>query len=146
MLIKLLRNVLGGVARPKNRTTSAITAALTRCFDEGDLERAQLLCDSILKEDREDPTALYVAGVISHRHGDAATALDLLARAVRVSSDPRAALSLARVLQDLGRDEEALNYHLRALNTDPQIFDAHLAAGIIFFQKTGICEGGASFS
>ncbi len=135
MLIKLLRDIFKSPARPTSRIASADAAEIDRCIADGDLERAQLLCDAALKDHSADPSALHFAGVVAYRRGNSANAVSLLTRAVQGATDPGPAVSLARILQGLGRDAEALDYYLQALDADPQLFEAHLAAGGISFRK-----------
>ena len=145
MLTRLFREILGRIFRSNVRSASTDEAELTRCFSDGNLGQAQSLCDSILQIDSKNPTALLIAGIISHRRGDAASAVNLLTRATQVSTDPQIELNLARVLRDLGRDDDALRHYLRALGADPGLFEAHLAAGIIFFRKSDFARAESHF-
>lgn len=73
------------------------------------------------------------------------TAVAELTRATQVSTDPQFALNLARALQDLGRDDEALSHYLRVLDADSGVFEAHLAVGIIFFRKSDFARAESHF-
>ncbi|HUB96266.1 MAG TPA: tetratricopeptide repeat protein [Stellaceae bacterium] len=96
----------------------------------GRLDDAAALCRLVLGTVPDHPDALHLLGIIAHRRGDAAGALDPIARAA--ARDPtRADLqhSLAIVLMSLRRFPEAEAALTRALSLDPKRRDAQFHLG-----------------
>jgi predicted O-linked N-acetylglucosamine transferase (SPINDLY family) len=96
----------------------------------GRLDEAAALCRLVLGTVPDHPDALHLLGVIAHRRGEAAAALDLVARAA--ARDPtRADLqhSLGIVLMSLKRFAEAEAALKDAASLDPLRRDVHFQIG-----------------
>jgi predicted O-linked N-acetylglucosamine transferase (SPINDLY family) len=98
---------------------------------QGQIEPASALYESILKVRPGHPEALRYSGVIAHRSKNLSLALERLEKAVQVSpNDEGAHLHLGMVLRDLGRQRDAIASYDRALELAPDLAEAHFCRGV----------------
>jgi tetratricopeptide (TPR) repeat protein len=101
--------------------TQQLLAQATALHGAGDLIRAEALYRHILALAPDHPDALHLLGRLALQAGNAPSAQDLIARAVRVR--PRIAeyqASLAEVQRALGRQAEAVETLRRAVRLKPE--------------------------
>ncbi len=102
----------------------------------GDLERAERLCDEVLREAPEHAQALHLKGVLALGRGQAAEAVSLIARSVAAApGDLRAHVDLGVALNLAGQREGALAVYDRVLALVPddagaQFNRANILAGL----------------
>ncbi len=86
----------------------------------GELAQADALYAAVLRLDPVNFDALHLSGVVARQARDAQAALDLIGRAIAVDSGKAIAhCNLGAVLQDLGRETDALASYERALALQP---------------------------
>ncbi|TFW30366.1 tetratricopeptide repeat protein [Duganella callida] len=87
---------------------------------QGRLEPAQALYRQVLDLNPRQFDALHLLGVIARQQGDAAGAIDLIARAIAIDGAQASAhCNLGVALMDTGRADDALASHERALALHP---------------------------
>ena len=95
-------------------------------FDAGRLDQAALLCDLALSRESRNFRALYLAGVVAYRLGDAQKGVDLLDRAIAVvPNHPKSRNHLGLALLELGQSDAALTSFDSAIALDPDLIEAH---------------------
>ena len=107
------KNIGGASANPY--LAQAISA-----FQAGELAEARRLCALTVENDRKNAVALHLFGVIEALQNDAANALHLFDRALKIN--PRNADIFAdkgKVLSELGQHHDALVCYRRALSINP---------------------------
>lgn len=123
-----------GAAVAPPRTADAANAMLRRAeaaFAEGRAGEAAALVGAVLTIAPDNVALLQFHAVLLRAAGDPAAAHRAILTAARHGPrDPRVANTLGCVLGDLGRNEEALAAHERALALDPGFFDAALNVGL----------------
>ena len=99
----------------------------------GQLGYATSLCREILQARPDDPVALYIMGIYSHRNGNPEEAIQLLRRSLGVDPDNFDAQHyLAMTLCEQGQIENAITHLQKALEINPQDEAAHYNLGNIF--------------
>jgi predicted O-linked N-acetylglucosamine transferase (SPINDLY family) len=96
---------------------------LQRC---GDNEQAAYIYQQILQGDPRHPDALHLSGMLAARQGDYERAIELIRLAI--GSYPTSSLfynNLANVFVHAGRLKEARDAYSKAIEIDPNCFDAY---------------------
>jgi protein O-GlcNAc transferase len=91
----------------------------------GDIQQAADLYQSILDKDPRHPDALHLLGMLMAQQGKDARAIELIRKAIQ--NFPQSEIffnNLGNVLFHAGRYEEALNNYLQAIEINPRCFDA----------------------
>jgi predicted O-linked N-acetylglucosamine transferase (SPINDLY family) len=115
--------------RPNPALRAQLEAAAER-LNAGDAATAERLCREILAAMPEQPWALDMLGLITHRAGDMAEAAGLFERAVAAAPDePRLMVNLGVALLALKRPEDALVQLEKACKLAPRLADAWFNAG-----------------
>src|SRR5690606_22116421 len=98
-----------------NARTAALLARARRLHRDGDLDAAMRCYRRILDEYPEHADALYLTALVLHRRGCFVEALELARRAIAAAPDNALAhAGLGQMLQDAGRDDEAVAHLARA--------------------------------
>ena len=114
-------------------------------YREGQHARALEAARRLLEADPSDVNALHVAGLASARLGDAAGALDLLARATALAPATLPLwLSRGKLLDEAGRPGEAREAFVRAARLDPASYHAHLELGLLDAKLARVREAARS--
>jgi predicted O-linked N-acetylglucosamine transferase (SPINDLY family) len=101
-------------------------SAAAAAYAEGNLSRAEGLCQSILGADPHDLTTLNLLGIIKAQTGRLGESAELFSRAVTLSPDDATLqINYANVLGGLGRNEEALAVYAKATQLDASNAQAH---------------------
>lgn len=100
------------------------------CHREGRLAEAEAAYRGILEREPSHPDALHLLGLIEHQRGNAATAAELIGRAIACRPDaPHFHNSLGTVLRASGRAEDAIAAFVRAVALRPDYGEAHYNLG-----------------
>jgi predicted O-linked N-acetylglucosamine transferase (SPINDLY family) len=86
---------------------------------------------------------LHLAGVVAHKRGNKTLAIEFLTRAAESLTDPQPSLGLGHLLQEARRIEEAIAYFKRAVEIDPELYDARLALADALHREGKIAEAEA---
>ncbi len=99
----------------------------------GNLRQAAGLYRGILQREPQHCDALYMLGVLERQTGRVDRALELVAQAVKLSSDdPFYFFNLAGALALRGHLDEAIQHYRRAAALDPTMAEAHFALATLF--------------
>lgn len=93
---------------------------------EGQLDQARTLYESVIKKHPRHFDALHMLGVLFYQSGKLDRAASLLAKAIVIDpDDARARNNYGNVLQDLKRRDQALVQYNKAIALDPNYPEAH---------------------
>lgn len=93
---------------------------------QGQLDEARVLYESVLKKQPRHFDALHMLGVLAYQSGKLERAATLLAKAIAIEpDDARARNNYGNILQDLRRRDEALVQYNKAIALDPNYPEAH---------------------
>lgn len=111
----------------------------------GRLERARGLYERLIKEDPDNADALHLLGLVAHRQGDHAGALEHIGGAIRLKGDAATYHNnLGSVLLGLGRHAEAETSYRRALKIRPGYAEAHCNLGAALHKEGRLEEAEAA--
>lgn len=91
----------------------------------GRFAQAEALYHQILAADPNQPDALHLLGVVWHQTGRSGQALELIHRSVSINPTFASLNNLGDVLRSFGRVQEAIACFNRALQLNPESFDAY---------------------
>src|SRR5437870_4241165 len=92
----------------------------------GRVAEAERVYRQVVAQDPGNPDALHLLGLIAHHAGQAAPAIELLARAIASAPlVPLYHMNLARVYRGAGRLGDALTSATRATQLGPTFVEAH---------------------
>jgi tetratricopeptide (TPR) repeat protein len=92
----------------------------------GHLRHAEYLYQSILKNNPNNPAALYSLGLIAHQNGNNDAAVDLVSRAAANNPQtPQYHNTLGLILEILGKYEEAVAAYHQAVTVKPDYAEAY---------------------
>jgi len=117
------------------RTTQQhpLLASALSALEQGDPASARNICNRILGDNADDATALQILGISSFQLGLNPDAENALKQAFSVESENGwIANSLASVLQELNKLEEAYPIARKAVELEPANADAHNNLGMIY--------------
>jgi predicted O-linked N-acetylglucosamine transferase (SPINDLY family) len=83
----------------------------------------------------DDSNVLQISATVAQRQGDGVRAIQLLTRATQAGDDPQPLLGLGQLLQDSGKEDEALQCYLRAIQINPDLFEPRMAVAFLFYRK-----------
>src|SRR5689334_16862764 len=119
---------------PQTRKPSAlIQAKLAQGLalqQQGRLIEAEYFYESVLREAPKEPNALHLLGVVACQTGRTERGVELIAKSIKI--DPGFAVAhdnLGLWLRALGRFEDALASHNKAIALKPDFAEAHLKRG-----------------
>jgi tetratricopeptide (TPR) repeat protein/2-polyprenyl-3-methyl-5-hydroxy-6-metoxy-1,4-benzoquinol methylase len=96
----------------------------------GDLTKAEVIYNQILKADPNQPAALHLLGVIAHQTGKNDIAVNLITKALAIKPDFAEAYSnLGLALQELEKLDEAVASYNKAIAIKPDYVEAHCNLG-----------------
>lgn len=126
------------IAPPRNRAAEVASRwqSTVRAFESGDLTRAQIDCDEVLRLDARHAEALHVRGLIAHLQKQPQAALVYVRRALKLA--PRTALfhnSLGIILNVLKQFPEAETAFRAAVQFDPACAQAMFNLGELLETK-----------
>jgi tetratricopeptide (TPR) repeat protein len=123
-----------------------VLAAAIEMHQAGHLGSAALLYQRVLAQERENPDALHLLGVLSHQQGDHARAVDLIGRAVALRpDDPAFHANLAEAYRALGQFERAADCCRIALGLQPDFPEAICNLGLALRGLGRHAEAGEHF-
>lgn len=118
----------------------------TSHHQRGEIARAQLLYREILAQAPDHFDALHMLGVCEYQNGRHASAVELIARAIRIDPDyPLAHVNMGNALRGLGRQVEALASYDQALRLKPEYATAFYNKGIVLHELKQPLEALASY-
>ncbi|MEO5375134.1 MAG: tetratricopeptide repeat protein [Alphaproteobacteria bacterium] len=124
-----------------------VYATAVRHFQAGQFTEAERCCRQILDVVPDHPDGLHILGLTARRRGNKALAVDCQSRALALRPEwVEAAVALAAVLLELGRNEEAVTACDTALVTQPGNADAHGNRGVALLRLGRREEALESFS
>jgi tetratricopeptide (TPR) repeat protein len=137
-------------ARPANQQQThparqAMNMAVQH-FSAGDLEKAEGICQQIVRAEPNHPVALHLLGVIAHKLDKNDIAVDLIGKAVAINPDiAEAHHNLGSVLHKLGRLDEAVASFHKSLAISPHYAMAHGSLGNTLMEQGNQGEAFNSF-
>jgi predicted TPR repeat methyltransferase len=101
--------------------TATLLQRAVPLHQQGKLDQAEALYQQVLQAEPEQFDALHLLGVLTRQRGDAATAVQLISRAIALNATNAVAhCNLGAALQDIGQPESALASYDRAIALSPQ--------------------------
>ncbi len=117
-----------------------------RHHQAGELNQAESLYRYILQRRPGDAAALHLLGVIRAQNGQAREAADLIAQAIAIDSGVADYhVNYGRVLQSLGRIDEAIAAYRVATALDAGLVDAHFQIGLMLQSQGKLDEAEAAY-
>jgi tetratricopeptide (TPR) repeat protein len=99
-------------------------------LQSGRLHEAEVICQDVLHHSAREPDALHILGVIAHRSGRYASAVELIQQAIAVQPGHAAYHnSLGNAFQLMGRHADACAAYARALELRPELAETHANLG-----------------
>jgi tetratricopeptide (TPR) repeat protein len=124
-----------GGSRTAVPQTEAVLADAVRLLGSGRLDEAAGALHKLLGREPRNPYALYLLGLVHHRHGRIADADSVLARAFEAGlNDPAAHYHYAEILLLQRRVDDAVSHLEVAVATRPDFAEAHLRLGNIRYE------------
>lgn len=113
----------------------AIDSAM-KCFESGDLRRAALICEEVLKIHPHNAKAFHLLGVIYYQNG----AFDLALQNVKESllldpANAEAYYNLGNILKEIKRPDEAIACYIKAIQLNPSITHVYMNLGTVLQEK-----------
>jgi tetratricopeptide (TPR) repeat protein len=100
------------------------------CFERGQSDRAQMICEDILKVQPRHAECLHLLGVIAAHANDTRRAVVLISKSIKIEpANAIAYLNRGSALQLLDRCEAALDDYHRAIALQPALAAAHFNCG-----------------
>ena len=113
---------------------------------QGQLDMAKMIYQTVLEIDRNFYPALHMMGVIAAQQQDFSRAVDLISRAIDVyPADPSMHFNLANALKDTGRVHEALASYDKAIALKPDYAEAYSNRGNTLKAMGNLSESIASY-
>ena len=137
------------MAEPEERVEITVDQAMAMAVDflkQGRLGEADYVCQKVLVLEPESASALHYRGVVAHRRGDNATALDFMRRSLE--REPEQAdwySNLGIVLQSAERFEAAMEAFRRATVLNPRHANALNNLGVLYRLYGRLEEAEASY-
>ncbi len=115
----------------QNNTDKSIQDAIEKHI-AGNLQEAEAIYQSILKEQPDEPDALHLLGLLAHQVGNNAASVDLIERAISVRNDvPDFYFHCGSAYQALDRRDLAIKRYEQALAINPDYFDVLNNLGLL---------------
>ncbi|MBH9536361.1 2OG-Fe(II) oxygenase family protein [Novosphingopyxis sp. YJ-S2-01] len=122
--------VMVGYADP-----NALFARAEQAYGRGDLKRARVELDNLLRLIPAHPAVLHLAALVAKREGRTSDALKAFRRALALApDDAQIRGNFANLLGDIQRFDEALGEYEAALQIRPQFLQAHINRAILLNQ------------
>lgn len=108
-----------------------------------ELRRTEQICNGILRLDPVHPDALHLLGMVTHRQGRSAEALDAVRRAIAVPADKAGPTTGVRdTLRELDR---AVKLYRKSIENDPASADVYYHLGMERLEAGEFVEAAAGF-
>ena len=115
--------------------TQSIATALEQ-LQAGRLQAARQACQQLLEQQPNQPEALHLLGVISHKLGERETAVRYLSQSIEQKpGDPSFLSNYGGILQSLGESEQASELLRQALELNPDLAEAHYNLGLVLYDQ-----------
>lgn len=132
--------------RNRHRMRSQTIQRARRALEQGNFEKAERLCSTLLRHQPNDIDALHLLGMLNFQRGQFDAALHLMRAAVKMDDERFDLLAdLGLILLTMARMEEALSAYERAHQIEPDDPDVLNGCGVALLELDRIEEAIASF-